>query len=110
MTTGTDRERRIERLLGRRVFDGDGRAVGRIEEMRAEKEHDYFVVTEIDVGPVALLERLSVRHLGITWPGRSHGYRVRWDQIDLEDEQRPRLLCDRSELRLITPARTRRRG
>jgi sporulation protein YlmC with PRC-barrel domain len=100
-----ERERHVELLLGRRVFDRRGRAIGRIEELRAEKEHDYYVITELDVGPQALLERLSVRHLGVSLPGRPHGYRVRWDQIDLEDDRRPRLLCEVSELEEIKPKR-----
>jgi hypothetical protein len=98
---GDPRERRVQLLLGRRVFDAHGHAVGRIEELHAEKEGDYYVIAAIDLGPDALLERLSVRHLGMPWPGRPHGYHVRWDQIDLEDEERPRLLCEISELEKI---------
>src|SRR4051794_11327145 len=84
MTEDNPRERHIELLLGCRVFDDGGRAIGRIQEFHAEKEGDYYAVVAIDLGPVALLERLAVRHLGITWGGRVHGYRARWDQIDLE--------------------------
>ena len=98
MSNGNDRERQIGVLLGRRVLDREGRAIGRIEEFHAEQEGDYYVVAAVDLGPVALLERLAVRHLGVTWPGRAHGYRVEWKQIDLQDEECPRLLCDRSEL------------
>jgi len=84
-------ERRVELLLGRKVRTLDGSVLGRIEEMRAEREHDYYVVTEFHIGPTALIERLAVRHFGFTLPGRVHGYRVRWDQLDLEDENVPRL-------------------
>jgi hypothetical protein len=97
------RERRVELLLSRRVVDLHGRVVGRIYEMRAEKEGDHSVVTEIDLGPAALLERLAVHHFGVSWRGRPLGYRVRWDQIDLEDQRHPRLLCERSELQAIAP-------
>jgi hypothetical protein len=102
-----DRERRVELLLGRRVFDPDGRAVGHIEELHAEKEEDYHVIRAVDLGPVALLERLSVRHLGWAWWGRPHGYRARWDQIDFEDAHRPRLTCDKSELEELGPDKSR---
>jgi hypothetical protein len=89
----------VEDLIGRRVLDRDGRKVGRLEEMRATREGEYYVVSEFHIGPAALIERLAVRHLGLTWPGRAHGYRASWDQLDLSDPHRPRLLCDRSELK-----------
>ena len=109
MTEDNPRERHVELLLGRRVFDGNGQAIGRIHEFHAEKEGDYYAVMAIDLGPVALLERLAVRHLGITWGGRVHGYRVRWDQIDLEDDRRPMLTCDVSELEELGPQKGRKR-
>lgn len=101
-------ERRVELLLGRKVRTLDGSVLGRIEEMRAEREHDYYVVTEFDIGPTALIERLAVRHFGFTLPGRVHGYRVRWDQLDLEDENVPRLTCRVEELHRLGAARRRR--
>lgn len=91
-------ERRVELLLGRRVWSIEGTVIGRIEELRAEREHDYWVVTEFHIGPTALLERLAVRHLGLTLPGRAHGYRVRWDQLDFEDPDNPRLTCAAEDL------------
>jgi hypothetical protein len=106
MSNGNDRERQIGLLLGRRVLDREGRAIGRIEEFHAEQEGEHYVVAAVDLGPVALLERLAARHLGIIWPGRTRGYRVKWNQIDLEDEQHPRLLCDCSDL--VTRVRARR--
>ena len=65
----------------------DGRVVGRLQEFRAEREHDYYVVTEYHVGPAALIERLAVRHSRIHAPGPRHGYRVRWDQLDVEESR-----------------------
>jgi hypothetical protein len=101
-------ELRVELLLGRKVRSIHGHVVGRIEEMRAGREHDYWVVTEFHLGPDALVERLAVRHLGVTLPGRAHGYRVRWDQIDLDDADHPRLTCPLEELeRLGAPRRPR---
>jgi hypothetical protein len=104
-------EVRAELLLGRKVRSIHGHAVGRIEEMRAEREHDYWVVTEFHVGPIALVERLAVRHFGITLPGRVHGYRVRWDQLDLSNPHHPRLTCHLDELEPIgAPGRKHRRA
>jgi hypothetical protein len=103
-------ELRAELLLGRRVRSMDGRVIGRIEEMRAEREQDHWVVTEFHIGPDALVERLAVRHFGLTLPGRVHGYRVRWDQIDLDDPERPRVTCALEELgRIGAPRRHRPR-
>jgi hypothetical protein len=108
MSDGNDRERHLELLLGQRVRDMEGRAVGRIEEFHAEKEGDYYVVAAIDLGPIALLERLAVRHLGIRWSG-PHGYRARWDQIDLENDRRPTLTVPLADLQAVrTPGRGRR--
>ena len=93
-----DSDLRVEEIVGASVHDSDGRVVGRIEELRAEREGEHWVVTAYDIGPAALFERLAVRHLGVTWSGRPAGYRARWDQIDLTDSQAPRLTCAVSEL------------
>jgi hypothetical protein len=97
-------------MLGRRVRTQHGRVIGRLEEFRAEREHDYWVVTEFHVGPTALVERLAVRHFGVTLPGRVHGYRVRWDQLDLEDPYSPRLTCAVEDLERIGAPRRRHRN
>lgn len=102
-------ECRVELLLGRKVRADDGGIVGRIEELLAEREHDYYVVTEFHLGPSALIEALAVRHLGFTVPGRVHGYRVRWDQLDLSDPEHPRLTCSVEELERIGARRRRHR-
>ena len=103
-------ERCVERLLGSRVRAEDGHVIGRIEEMRAEREHDYWVVTEFHIGPTAMIERLAVRHFGYTLPGRVHGYRVRWDQLDLSDAAAPRLTCPVAALERIDARRSGRRS
>jgi hypothetical protein len=96
-----ENELRLEQLLGRHVRDASGRVVGRLEEFRASREGEHWVVTEFDIGPTALLERLAVRHLGVTWFGRVHGYRATWDQLNLEDSDRPTLTCGVDELRKL---------
>jgi hypothetical protein len=92
---------RVEQLIGRPVRDTDGRVVGRLEEFRAEREGEHWVVTEFDIGPAALLERLAVRHFGVSWPGRPPGYRVRWDQLNLDDPESPALTCSAAELKAL---------
>jgi len=88
-------------LIGRRVLDREGRSVGRLEEMRATKEGDYYVVSDFYIGPSAFIERFAARHFGLRWPGHGRGYRAWWDQLDLSDPERPRLACDRSELKKV---------
>ena len=94
-------ELRVEELVGRRVRDRDGHVVGRLQELRATREGNHWAVTEFDIGPSALLERLSSRHLGIIWPGRVRGYRARWDQVDLDDPEHPTLTVGVDELKKL---------
>lgn len=92
-----DDELELELLLGRHVRDPQGRVVGRIEEFRATREGEHWVVTAYDIGPAAMLERLAVRHFGMTWRGVK-GYRARWNQLSLDDPQRLTLTCPIEEL------------
>lgn len=102
------REINLELLLGCRVFAKSGRAVGRVEEVRAEVERGECVVTEFHVGNYAVFERLSaysigrtiLRLFGATRAGG--GYRVPWDVLDLSDAARPRLLCSTKELKKLS--------
>ena len=94
-------ELRVEELVGTRISDRDGRVVGRLEELRATREGDHWVVTEFDIGAGALLERLASRHFGITWPGRVRGYRASWDQLNFEDPHHLTLRCPMEELKKL---------
>ena len=80
-------ELRVEDLLGRRVLAPDGSVAGRIEEMRALREGDDFVVAEFRLGARALLERMAIRHFDWMVSHLSQGYTVRWDQLDLTDHR-----------------------
>ena len=57
------------------------------------------MVSEYHIGPSALFERLAVKHFGWALRGRHPGYRAAWDQVDVSDPTRPRLICEKSELR-----------
>ena len=87
---------RLEDLLGRRVVGEDGCAVGRIEEVQAERRGTDYEVTNFLLGTGALIERLSLVHrlLG----RRPRTYVARWDQIDVTTPKRPRLTCRVDEL------------
>ena len=87
----------LEDLLGRRVLAQDGRSVGRIEELRAERRGHEYELTEYLLGPGALAERLSIRRLFGHAP---RTYVVRWNQIDLTTPARPRLTCPVEELKV----------
>ena len=94
----------IELLLGKRVLALNGRSIGRLEEMRTERIRNQLFVSEFLVGSYAIFERLSalsigrsiLRVLGAHRKGR--GYRIPWQQLDLSDPERPRLLCKVEEL------------
>jgi hypothetical protein len=95
------KEVRLDCLLGRRVLSRNNEAVGRVEEFRAEKRGSGAILTEYVIGRTGLLERLgvSVRLLiGRHQPG---GYIARWDQLDISNPERPRLLCTLAELRKL---------
>lgn len=102
-----DREIHLELLLDRWVRDGEGHSVGRIEEVKVERQGEHWVITEFHLGRRALLERLCVRHFGFALVGYlgAHklpaGHVVPWDKMDLSDPHRPRLKCRKEELRSL---------
>ena len=96
----------LELLLGRKVLDVDDNLIGHIEEIVAERRSGEYVVREYLLGRAALLNRFSVRIKGLTklrlFGKPSHdGYRVPWDKLDLSDEECPRLLCTKDELKRL---------
>lgn len=94
----------VEHLLGRQVRSKDGKPLGRIETIHVIRDGDAWLISEIHIGPDALLERLAVGLL----PGRlrevaerkSHDrrHRVAWHQMDFTDLRHPRLTCNAAEL------------
>jgi sporulation protein YlmC with PRC-barrel domain len=98
----------LELLLGKRVFALNGQSIGRLEEVRAElNARGHCFVTEFLIGSYAFLERLSAFRMGreimrTLRLRRKEGYRVRWEQLDLSDPRRPRLLCEVDELVRLT--------
>lgn len=55
---------RYAELVGKMVIDGDGRAVGRVADVIAERRGESLCVTGLLVGPGALLRRIAFRR----WP------------------------------------------
>ena len=88
----------LELLLGRAVFDANGKKIGRLEEAVAEKHGGEWVVTEFLCGKFGAMERFSIHHLGSALmhmlgatgtTGKPQ--RIKWDELDLSDPERPRL-------------------
>ena len=103
----TTREIHLELLLGKSVLDSTGKAVGRIEEVRAEQQGEEWIVKEYLIGYAAVLERLSAWTIGL---GILHllgahkihgGYTVPWDKLDLTDPEKPRLRCSLDALKSL---------
>jgi sporulation protein YlmC with PRC-barrel domain len=93
----------LELLMGKRVYALNGRAIGRLEEVRAEVHQGVASVNEFLVGTSAIFERLSAWEIGRAMLGLfgswiKSGYSVKWNQIDLTDPERPKLTCPVSEL------------
>jgi len=85
-------------VLGRRVLARNNRSIGRIEEFRAERRGtDWFVVAYV-IGMAGLWERLGLGVRLLAGGARMGGYVARWDQLSLDDPERPRLLCSVDEL------------
>ncbi|MBW8908911.1 MAG: hypothetical protein JF620_07805 [Mesorhizobium sp.] len=101
----------LEHLAGRRVLSQRGKSIGHIEEIRAERDGDDFVVTEFHVGVYAAFERLSAWTVGVAvldlfrLRRREGFYRIPWDKLDISDPARPRLLCPMTELSGMEGAR-----
>jgi sporulation protein YlmC with PRC-barrel domain len=96
-------EIQLELLLGKRVYALDGRAIGRLEEVRADVHQGVATVNEFLVGTYAIFERLSAWELGRAILGLfgslvKSGYSVKWNQIDFADPEHPKLTCHVSEL------------
>jgi hypothetical protein len=102
----------VERLIGKRVHDRDGRRVGRIEEVKAEVcDGGACRVTEFQLGSRALWKRLDITSFALAilhalgadkYPAT---HRVPWDQMDLSDPDRPRLKCRAEDLQTVEPFR-----
>ena len=87
------RSLRLDRLIGRRVLTANNRPLGRLEECRVEQRGAVWVIRAWVVGPAGLLERLGLGARLIVGLSRGSSYVIRWDQLDLSDPERPRLLC-----------------
>jgi sporulation protein YlmC with PRC-barrel domain len=97
----------LELLIGRKVIAKNGRCVGRIEEIRAERHGRNLLIEEYHIGIYAMLERLSAWSIGRALLGtlraRRGAYRIPWNKLDIANYE-PRLLCSVDELELLNEA------
>jgi sporulation protein YlmC with PRC-barrel domain len=97
-------ELNVEQLLGTKVRDADGRVIGRIEEIRAERTDDGCYVDSYLVGASAVVERLSawslIRPIKRMLKSRHvvSVLEVPWQDLDLSEPGRPVLRVPRSSL------------
>jgi sporulation protein YlmC with PRC-barrel domain len=98
------REIRVEKLVGRRVVDSDGKRVGRIHEIRADRSEAACNVESYLVGTRAVLERMAqwavpARFGTLIRSKLTRPFSIPWDQMDLSDPLHPRTTVTREELR-----------
>jgi hypothetical protein len=98
----------LELLVGRRVYALNGRAIGRLEEARAEVHQGNASVTEFLVGTYGVFERFAAWEIGRTILSLfgsliKGGYAVKWNQIDLTAPERLQLTCKVSDLSPLEP-------
>ena len=97
----------VELLLGEKVLAMNGQTIGRLEDIRTEVNRGHYFVSEFLVGSYAMLERLAAWRIGravlrVLGAKKNEGYRIRWDQLDLTDPERLRLLCEVDDLMPLT--------
>jgi len=97
----------VELLLGEKVLAMNGQPIGRLEDIRTEVNRGHYFVSEFLVGSYAMLERLAAWRIGravlrVLGAKKNKGYRIRWDQLDLTDPERLRLLCEVDDLMPLT--------
>ena len=102
----------VGQLVGRLVRDADGRPIGRIEELYAERHDSVLEVKTFLVGRMGLLARLDVPLVHnsflrvITWAHEklrgdlAPGYAVSWRHMDLAEPLHPRTTVPRDQLKL----------
>lgn len=92
---------RLDRLLGRRVLTANNRSLGRLEEFHVERRGNDWIVTEFVIGVAGLAERLGMGARLILGVARASGFVARWDQLNLENPDRPRLTCPVEDLKRL---------
>jgi sporulation protein YlmC with PRC-barrel domain len=97
-------EIKVEQLIGAKVRDVNGDKVGRIEEIRVDRQENALLVEAYLIGTSALIDRLSawslVRPIKRSLKSRHiySAYEIPWQDMDLSDPKRPRLRTTKRDL------------
>lgn len=101
------REANVELLLGKHVFDPDGRDLGKLEEIRAVARDGELRVSQYLVGHSGIGARLTtatllrrVLHL-VRLGTRRRGHLIPWTWMDLSDPGHPRCTHREADLTAI---------
>ena len=98
----------IDLLVGRRVYDVEGRKLARVDEIRLVREDDRYLVEGLLMGVNGLAERLGVarplerieRRLNVDdW--RIDDHIIYWEQIGSIEEKRIRLKVRREAVQTV---------
>lgn len=100
----------LDLLVGRRVYDAEGRKLGRIDEILLGREGDNYAVEGLLIGVNGLAERLGVsrplerleRRFGFE-PWRVQGHIIPWEQIGSIEEKKVQLNVDKREISTFQP-------
>ena len=100
----------LDLLVGRQVYDSEGRKLDRVDEVRLVREGDHYVVEGLLLGVNGLAERLGAAHslerierrLNLDeW--RIEDHIIYWEQIDSIGEKSIRLKVRREEIQTVQP-------
>jgi sporulation protein YlmC with PRC-barrel domain len=96
-----NRRFQLDLLVGRQVYDAEGRGLGRVDEILLIRRGDVYEVEGLLIGVNSLLERLGVERLQGRLRPRSGGNEsdiIYWEQIDSIEEGAIRLKLRREEI------------
>jgi hypothetical protein len=104
-------ELHVERVIGKKVCDAAGEVVGRIGELIVENVDGDYVLTEVHIGPSAMLERVGAFVTQLPYFALIRlprwQYQVAWDRFDWSNPDEPRLRVRKSELERVRSQRAR---
>ena len=94
----------VEKLIGRQVVDSEGRKLGRIHEIRAQRGEESCPVEAYYVGGRAMILRIAQwavpSSIGVNLRSKLlNPFRIAWDELDLSDPEHPRATVGRDKLR-----------
>ena len=98
------KEHQLYEMLGKRVVDSEGKHIGHLEEIEAERGDASCPITAYIVEHRGLLDRVSSWALTsslqekLSHPASRRPYRIAWNQMDMSNPARPRTLVPKDEL------------